>query len=735
MPRFFCALPNVKKAGRIPVLVTDDPAAITAFIRRWDKPGHGVFACLNSLRSGATRRSIETIGAIEQLAVDLDLKDLTATPEEVEERLRGLPLAPTWVRRSGGGFHVGLELREPVEASDAEYFQQTCDLHKRLVAALSGDPAVAHPAALLRVEGTCNTKRSTPIRCERLWGSGKPVDLSEIEALIELLPSGGMFERRGGGNGRDPHPLPVTERTAPVDVDARLAAMKFQGAGDSAIHTTQLQVTAALLRTGSPLDDVVADVLAATKHAVADDRRTAGWDWKQEEHDIRRMCADFISKAPELSAALPERLRTPFEATLTHGRVPKIVFSRLIGWHVRGFDPKNGRQDTGSPTARQQRGDSPEHGSAARTSGWSYYDSTETTPPRWLVKRLLPETGVGILAGQWGSFKTTTALDLAVSVMTGQAFAGQFKVKRRGAVLYFAVEGAGTLKARLEAIARHRGAPENLPFAWRGECPVLTARGAGQAIVKCVDEAAVHFEHAYGVPITLIWIDTYVTAAGLSSSGDDNDVAATQKAFTELRFVAASTGAFVAVVDHYGKILEAGTRGSSGKEGNADTVLATLAERELTGAVANTRMAARKQRDGVSGFEVPYTPEKVELGLDEDGDPITAIVLDWGKQQGERPGPGRKPKHVRMLCQVLAEVTADKGFAFQPDPGGPVVQAVHRRDLLAAFNERCHAEGDAKQKRKKRWAAYSRAMTAAVAAALIGVRDNATGEEVIWARR
>ena len=46
-------------------------------------------------------------------------------------------------------------------------------------------------------------------------------------------------------------------------------------------------------------------------------------------------------------------------------------------------------------------------------------------------------------------------------------------------------------------------------------------------------------------------------------------------------------------------------------------------------------MAVRKQRDGLSGFEIPFTPQVVELGLDEDGDPITAIVLSWGKQQRE----------------------------------------------------------------------------------------------------
>src|SRR5262245_38975071 len=302
MPQYFCSLPNEKKAGRIPCLISDNPEKIAAFVKRWDIPGRGVYRCINSLRANAVRRSIETIETIERLVVDIDFKDLTAAPAEVEQRLRHLPLQPTWVRRSGGGLHVGWELKEPVAADEAENFRHACDLHKQLVAALSGDPAVAHPAALLRVEGTHNTKRGKPVLVESLWDNGKPVDLSEIEALVERLPPEGMFARKGSGNGRDSHsPFTESKRATPVDIDARLAGMKFRGAGETAIHTTQLQVTAALLRTGSPLEDVVADVLEATCNAVRNDPRAAKWDWRQEELDIRRMCCDFVSKAPELS--------------------------------------------------------------------------------------------------------------------------------------------------------------------------------------------------------------------------------------------------------------------------------------------------------------------------------------------------------------------------------------------------------------------------------------------------
>src|SRR5262249_32424982 len=331
MLQYLCSLPNEKKAGRIPCLISDDPKAIAAFVKRWDVPGRGVYCCINPLRPGATRRAVETVGVIERLPVDIDLKALAATPAEVEQRLRSLPLPPTWLRKSGGGFHVGWELKEPVAADEEENFRQTCDLHKRLVAALSGDPAGAHPAALLRGIGTHNSKPGAGVRVEPLGVSGKPVDQWEIEALIDLLPAEGMFARKGGGNGHDRHsPFSENKRTPPIEVDERLAAMKFKGAGETAIHTTQLQVTAALLRTGTPLEDVVADVLEATCKAVTGDPRAAKWDWRQEEHDIRRMCCDFVSKAPELSAVLPEPMRASFEAALATGMPPKITYDHNI---------------------------------------------------------------------------------------------------------------------------------------------------------------------------------------------------------------------------------------------------------------------------------------------------------------------------------------------------------------------------------------------------------------------
>ena len=108
-----------------------------------------------------------------------------------------------------------------------------------------------------------------------------------------------------------------------------------------------------------------------------------------------------------------------------------------------------------------------------------------------------------------------------------------------------------------------------------------------------------------------------------------------------LRAVAQHSGAIVAGIDHFGKAIETGTRGSSAKEGAADTVLALLADRELSGSVKNTRLAVRKQRDGAAGAEIPFTVRLIDRGTDEDGDPIVVPVIDWLSAQQGTPAEQR----------------------------------------------------------------------------------------------
>jgi hypothetical protein len=93
------------------------------------------------------------------------------------------------------------------------------------------------------------------------------------------------------------------------------------------------------------------------------------------------------------------------------------------------------------------------------------------------------------MSGQWGTFKTTVALDMSVCIMAELPFAGRYQVKRRGAVLYLALEGEGLLHARLSTIAAHHGVTGALPFAWRGDCPALADKNAADRLCAIANEA------------------------------------------------------------------------------------------------------------------------------------------------------------------------------------------------------------------------------------------------------
>ena len=94
-------------------------------------------------------------------------------------------------------------MKEPALADDEEYFERASQALKQLAVRLSGDPLPTHPASLLRRPGTHNSKRGEPVLVAPLWGNGEACDLTEVEALIELLPEAGLFTPKPRGNGHD----------------------------------------------------------------------------------------------------------------------------------------------------------------------------------------------------------------------------------------------------------------------------------------------------------------------------------------------------------------------------------------------------------------------------------------------------------------------------------------------------------------------------------------------------
>ena len=328
----------------------------------------------------------------------------------------------------------------------------------------------------------------------------------------------------------------------------------------------------------------------------------------------------------------------------------------------------------------------------------------------WLVKHILPARGHGLLSGQWGTAKTFTAIDLAAAVATGQPFLGRV-IKRQSGVLFIAAEGANQVRLRFDAVWKEKcgDGKERAPFCWYEVAPTLLQKGSAEKLIAMARQAEPVLMEQYGLPLGLIIIDTLAACAGYRRSGDENDNAVGQALMNVLRTVAQEIDCFVLGVDHFGKDMEAGTRGAAAKESSADSVLVCLGHKELSGAISNARLAVRKNRGGPQGQEYPFTLRRVEMGQDEDGEPETTMVVDWlppgaTAAPSAPDDPWAKPKRqdqrtaALRLKRVLMAILADQGIDLPIAPDGPVVRMVDEKLVRKAFYACTPADGTPEQK-------------------------------------
>ena len=352
----------------------------------------------------------------------------------------------------------------------------------------------------------------------------------------------------------------------------------------------------------------------------------------------------------------------------------------------------------------------------------------------WLVKRLMSTVGHGLLSGQWGTGKTFLALELASSVMTGQPFVGHM-IKRQCGVLFLAAEGANEVRLRLEALVQEKcGGMPRAPFHWYEIVPVMLQPNAAEKLIAMGQQAHASFQAEFGLPLGLIIIDTVVAAAGFNTPGAESDTAVNQALMTVMQMMAQKLECFVLGVDHFGKTVETGTRGSSAKEGSADLVLACLGERELSGRVLNTRLAVRKNRGGKQGMEFPFTLREVEHGEpDEDGESTTTLVVDWqhgpGVSQGPPTDPWQQSRQSSLrttalrLKRILMSILAERGVDQPITPGGLVVRMIDKEIVREEFYAQTPADGTPEQKTELRRKQFSRVLEWAEAQELIGIRE------------
>ncbi len=236
-------------------------------------------------------------------------------------------------------------------------------------------------------------------------------------------------------------------------------------------------------------------------------------------------------------------------------------------------------------------------------------DAVLSKPIEWLVKGVLPRSDLGILFGASGSGKTFVALDLAMALSRGVSWRDH-RVPKSVRVLYVAAEGSGGVGNRIKAYLKKYGIERPHNLSVMPATPSLMVDGDIREVLASVT-AADGFD--------VIIIDTFaqVTPGANENAADDMG-----RALANLRALADATQAMPILVHHAGKDASKGARGWSGLKAAADVQIEVI--RRESGA---REIHVEKLKDGQDGARFGFELEVVDLGADEDGDPVSSCVI------------------------------------------------------------------------------------------------------------
>jgi hypothetical protein len=270
----------------------------------------------------------------------------------------------------------------------------------------------------------------------------------------------------------------------------------------------------------------------------------------------------------------------------------------------------------------------------------------------WLIKRVLPAEGLGVIYGRPGSGKTFSVMDIAMHISVGLTWRGQKTA--RASVSYVSPE-AGRLGAnRVIGWCRHHD------IAW----PDTFRLSPAQIDLSSADtdaDALIADIKASQPDCRLVVIDTLnrAMAGGDENSGEDmgNFVRLCDK-------IGKALNAFVLVVHHSGKDAAKGSRGHSSLLGAVSLELEVSREQGQPGVIKVTKM-----RDGEDGAEYGFAIGSVELGHDEDGEVVStgiSVSADAGEVRTVRDArPQGTNQHT--VAAAFDQLMVDEG---KPTPFG-----------------------------------------------------------------
>jgi hypothetical protein len=291
-------------------------------------------------------------------------------------------------------------------------------------------------------------------------------------------------------------------------------------------------------------------------------------------------------------------------------------------------------------------------------------------PPRWLVKNTVLEKGIGTVVGQSGTGKTTAVSHLATCIATARPFFGR-KIKQRCGVLYYAAEGGGQIRQRMRAARMNVGIPDKevIPLLWTQDSYNLNDDMELDTFIKKAKETSEFFHATFNIRLGLVLIDTIVKAFSIR---DENDNAEIHLICKRLQLITDRVECFTMGVVHAGKDADKGPRGGSAWRGDVDcSLMATGVRDEKTGLCSDTKLAQTKNRDGPEGPISAYKLATIQLGIDDDGEPFFAPVIEELLEQAPiaKSAPPKRLKGQKAEFMKVVKWALDEAGETMPGTG------------------------------------------------------------------
>lgn len=553
----------------------------------FERSGHTVYHACGAFHT-ETSRQAENAAHFRSFFLDLDcgpqkaiegkgFVDKAAALNALREFCKKLYLPKPTIIDSGGGFHAYWTLKDDIEADEwlpvARKLKQLTKFHKFP----ADDARTADKASVLRPVGATNLKYSPARQVEAIYVA-HDIAFADFKAKIEgAVPTPVRGEK-------------TLKTAASAHVDRNLLGMS--SSAETPVNIKRVQEALSCV----PADcsyEVWRDCVWALLSTGWSCATSLATDWSSQSAQHWKHGNGEEALQNLLTGFDPEKtvtLGTLFHHAADNGYAKEANEQVDMSAICYG----KGLEKPSAPTVIKL---------------YSRSELGALPDPKWVVRDILPETGIAAIYGAPSSGKTFVALDLASHISLGKSAWFGHQVETRS-VVYVALEGGRGIKNRLEAWEAENTDVSNVLTVL--DHVTLTDLDQAAALAEAVSSQC---EQG-----AVVFIDTLAQAI---PGADENSGKDMGLALEAAKHIAASVGGLVVLVHHTGKDKSKGLRGHSSVHAALDAAI--VVERN---AMTNLRSwQVSKMKDGEDGHTGSFELAVHQLGNDRYGAAITSCAV------------------------------------------------------------------------------------------------------------